>query len=138
MSRLLTKIVIFSYFKYALILLLGLFLLISFGQGLNAQSSDAVAIRVLSNPDHFSAGRWYKEQGFTGSPQSVTVDGYSGIRDGRTVYVNAANLTGTELYTNIYIISYNQDAERETTDIFSHIIANWKFNTNLPMLVLAK
>ena len=32
---------------------------------------------------------------------------------------------------NIYLISYNQEAERITMDIFSKIISHWRFNTNI-------
>ena len=92
---------------------------------------DAIAIRVIPNPQHLGALNWYKKQGFTGSPQSLTVDGYQAVRDGRSVYVNAANIENNQFYTNIYLISYNQEAESATVDIFSHILANWKFNTNL-------
>jgi hypothetical protein len=61
---------------------------------LGQTSADAIAIRVLPNNDyHYSALRWYKEKKFTGSPQSMLVDGYEAVRDGRTVYVNAANIT---------------------------------------------
>ena len=94
-------------------------------------SRDAIAIRVIPNPEHLSAGRWYAEQAFAGSPQSLIVDGYDAIRDGRTVYVEAANIDGSQLYTNIYLISYNQEAESVTADIFSKILSHWKFNTNL-------
>ncbi len=94
-------------------------------------SSDAIAIRVVPNPNNYSALRWYQEQDFTGSPQLLLVDGYQAIRDGRTVYVNAANVIGNELYTNIYIISYSQEAESATIDIFGHILSHWKFNTNI-------
>lgn len=94
-------------------------------------NSDAIAVRVLPNPNHYSALRWFKEQGFSGSPQSIIVDGYEGIRDGRTVYVNAANIVDNTLYTNIYLISYNQDSERSTVDIFSQILDHWKFNIEI-------
>ncbi|MFH1823035.1 MAG: MopE-related protein, partial [Patescibacteria group bacterium] len=111
-----------------------------------AQSKDAIAIRVIPNPNHISAQRWYGEQGFSGSPQAIIVDGYEGIRDGRTVYVNAANIlnptaaydpnnpdnpNGPQFFTNIYLISYNQQAEKSTVDIFGQIVSHWQFNTNL-------
>ncbi len=97
-----------------------------------ATSPDAIGLRVMPNSEHYSAYRWYNEQGFDGSPQSITVDGYEAVRDGRTVYVNAANVSvSSDLYTNIYIISYNQSAETATTDIFGQILSHWKFNTNL-------
>jgi hypothetical protein len=93
-------------------------------------SSDAIAIRVLPNPNHYSASLWYKLQGFSGSPQSILVDGYEAVRDGRSVYVNAANVQDGKLYTNIYLISFNQEAEGATMDIFAQILDRWKFNTN--------
>lgn len=97
-----------------------------------AASSDALALRVVPNPKHYSALSWYKQQGFSGSPQSVVIDGYEGVRDGRTVYVNAANVPdGVTMYTNIYLISYNQDSEESTVDIFGQILKYWKFNSNL-------
>lgn len=107
------------------------FLFFSFG--VNAEvSPDAIAIRVIPNPEHYSPVRWYMDQGFTGSPQSLLVDGYEAVRDGRSVYVNAANLGDDGgMYTNIYLISYNQDVEDVTLDIFGQILAHWKFNSNL-------
>ena len=102
-------------------------------------SPDAIAIRIIPNPDHYGISRWYSQQGFKGSPQSLTIDGYEALRDGRTVYVNAANIndkgtiniTDDELYTNIYLISYNQEAEAATKSILDQIITHWKFNTNI-------
>jgi hypothetical protein len=103
-----------------------------------SDDKDAIAIRVIPNSQNYSPQRWYKDQGFKGSPQSLTVDGYEAIRDGRTVYVNAANVVDTDndgqpdkLFTNIYLISYNQEAEKETIDIFAQILEHWKFNTNI-------
>jgi len=92
---------------------------------------DAIAIRVIPNPSGYSALRWYQDQGFSGSPQALSVDGYEAIRDGRTVYVDAANVVIPNLYTNIYLISYNQDAEPATITIYNKLIANWNFNSNL-------
>src|SRR3989339_587398 len=96
-------------------------------------AGDAIALRVIPNPEHYSAARWYREKKFTGSPQSLLVDGYEAVRDGRTVYVNAANVNAAanQFFTNIYLISYNQQAEDSTVDIFGRILESWKFNTNL-------
>lgn len=113
-----------------------LFFIFYFGKA--STSSDAIAIRVISNPEHYSPIRWYTEKGFNGSPQSLVVDGFEAVRDGRTVYVNAANPTDTDnngtldkLYTNIYLISYTQDSESATVDIFGQILSHWKFSTNI-------
>lgn len=99
-------------------------------------SPDAIAIRVMPNPDHFSPISWYNRNvNIKGAPQSLIVDGYEAVRDGRTVYVNAGNLSEDSddavLYTNIYIISYNQEAESDTKDIFGQILNYWKFNIEL-------
>jgi hypothetical protein len=102
-------------------------------------SSDAIAIRVMPNPGHLSPLRWYSENvDIKGAPQSLVVDGYQAVRDGRTVYVNAANIVdngGDGIYenyfSNIYIISYNQDADQATMDILGQILDHWKFNVNL-------
>jgi len=97
-----------------------------------AVSPDAIAIRVMPNTDHYSPLLWYeKNVKLKGSPQNLIVDDYEAVRDGRTVYVNAANISGTNFYTNIYIISYNQEAENPTIDIFGQILTHWKFNTNI-------
>lgn len=123
--------------SYSLGLLAFLAISVAFVFGMQAQAqnqADAIAVRILPNPENYSIERWYREQGFVGSPQSLTVDGYEAIRDGRTVYVNAANITGTNpytLYTNIYLISYNQNSAAQTADILGRIVSQWKFNNNL-------
>jgi len=93
--------------------------------------SDAIAVRIVPNPNHYSVYRWYDSQGFKGSPQALVVDGYEAVRDGRTVYVNAANVKNKSIYTNIYLISYNQDPSPKTVDILGQIVKNWKFNGDL-------
>ncbi|MDD5527982.1 MAG: putative Ig domain-containing protein [Patescibacteria group bacterium] len=127
--------------------------------------SDAIAVRVIANPQHYSPLAWYKSKGFTGNPTPLVVDGYQAIQDGRTVYVNVANVAyaciatkqscastidckakcpssfgglpfignsySSTVYTNIYLISYNQNAGADTVTIFNKILSNWKFNTNL-------
>lgn len=98
-----------------------------------SDEADVIAIRILPNPNHYSAARWYQSQNFQGSPQSLLVDGYDAVRDGRTVYVNAANvdLPSQTIYTNIYLISYNQSPDYGTVDVLGQIIKNWRFNSNL-------
>jgi hypothetical protein len=142
-------------------------------------SRDAIGLRIVPNPEHFSPLQWYnKNITVKGAPQSLMVDGYEAVRDGRTVYVNAAKILRVnrcitnpaivcqndnqcgqgnpsetrapeflvptayaagecqassipELYTNIYIISYNQDPEAATTDIFGQLLQYWKFNIDV-------
>ncbi len=108
-------------------------LLVKEGRAQTDDQSDAIGIRIIPNPNHLSISRWYESQGFTGSPQALTVDGYEAIRDGRTVYINTAQILpdSKTIYTNIYLISYNQDQSKLTTDILGQIIAHWKFNDNI-------
>lgn len=100
-------------------------------------SNDAIAVRIVENPNHYSSARWYQLQNFQGSPQTLQVDGYEAIRNGRTVYVNAANVvdsnndgTPDAFYTNIFIISYTESQRADTPDIFGQLLKNFKFNTN--------
>jgi hypothetical protein len=99
-----------------------------------SDSSDAIAVRIIPNPNHYSISRWYASQGFSGAPQDLTVDGYEAVRDGRTVYVNATNVEGKNIYTNVYLISYNQNSTDKTVDILGQIISHWKFNSNVGIL----
>ncbi len=102
-------------------------------------SPDAIAVRVLPNAKHYSVLTWYQRNDFKGSPQNLTVDGYDAVRDGRTVYVNAANLDDNgNFYTNIYVISYNQQAENQTMDIFGQMLSHWKFNAGLNTAQITK
>lgn len=133
--------------------------LLSQAQGNNIISRDAIGLRVSPNPEHYSPFDWYnKNIKIKGAPQFLIVDGFEAVRDGRTVYVNGAKIarvnrcagtttvcqsnadcsgvrcdasTTPELYTNIYIISYNQEPEPATTDIFGQLLQFWKFNPDI-------
>ena len=99
-------------------------------------SGDAIGIRIAKNPDYLTPAAWYRSQGFTGSPSETIVDGYRAVQDGRTLYISAPNAQETNfvrdnLYSNIYIVSYNELATPETVDIFNQIIENLSFNTNI-------
>jgi hypothetical protein len=130
----------FKLNKFKFLILLCLFLsfpLFAWPSSLRAQESDAIAVRIIENPNHYSSARWYQLQNFQGSPQSLQVDGYEAIRNGRTVYVDAANVVDTNndgtpdaFYTNIFIISYTQSQQADTPDIFGQLLKNFKFNTN--------
>ena len=69
--------------------------------------------------------------GFTGSPSATTVDGYEAVTDGNTTYVAATNVTSAgTIYPNIYAISYTENAQSESEEIFGQILDNWSFNAN--------
>jgi len=106
------------------------------GGGQCVGSSDAVGIRVLANPEHYTVSDWYREQSFPqGSPAGTEIDEYTALRDGRTVYVNAPNNyepTGVNvIFTNVYLLSYNERAHDDTVEIFNQMLNNWRFGINI-------
>ncbi len=119
-----------KYLLISIILLSSLIIYLSVP--LLAQEGDAIGIQVRANPDRYSALRWYTDvKHFEGAPQSLMVDGYEAVRDGRTVYVNAGNFDNNNFYSNIYLISYSQAAFPRTIDVFADMLKHWTFNTNL-------
>jgi len=99
-------------------------------------SSDAIGIRALANPQHYTTDAWYQKQSFPkGAPQHIAVDGYGGLRDGRSVYIGAPNLympaSTNTLFSNIYLLSYNESAHSDTIDIFNQLLSNWRFGISI-------
>lgn len=101
-------------------------------QGLGLKQ-DGIGIRIVSNPQHLSPEEWYESRGFRGTPSALLVDGYPAIKDGTTVYVAATNRpqgsTG-KIYSNIYLISYNDGAKPVTVQIFEQMVKYLTFNIN--------
>ncbi|MFH1366407.1 MAG: carbohydrate binding domain-containing protein, partial [Patescibacteria group bacterium] len=100
------------------------------------EKKDAIGLRIYANLEGLSAMNWYKQNiENPGAPQSLSVDGYQAVRDGRTVYVGATNIdydvAPPQIYNNIYLISYNDEASSETINIFNQMLTNWHFNTNI-------
>ncbi len=93
---------------------------------------DLISIRVYRNAQRLAPEDWYRVVvPNPGTPQSVTIDGYSAVRDGRTVYVSAQNIAITDVYPVVYVLSYNDTASQTTQNIFNQLLQNLKFNTNL-------
>jgi hypothetical protein len=124
---------------------------------------DIIGVRIYSNKQNKEPLTWYRDNVINASSNvtPITVDGYRGIRDDRTVYVEAANLvelakkckdgtaegsacnfnedcpdggrciTPKQFYTNIYVIAYNQNAAAETQNIFDQMLEKWIFNKNI-------
>ncbi|MDO8668894.1 MAG: LamG-like jellyroll fold domain-containing protein [Candidatus Buchananbacteria bacterium] len=105
--------------------------------------SDAVGIRVVANDNHYSPLVWYRENfdpTRQGNPQSLTVNGYEAIKEGRTIYANAINVepdtagpdgrptNARALYPNIYLISYSEGADSDTQNIYAQMAQFMKFN----------
>ena len=96
-------------------------------------STDAIGLRIFANSKHLTSRSWYDSQSFLqkGGGQNIVVDRYDGIKDGRSVYVSAANLAENNLYTNIYLMSYNENSSSDTQEIFQRLLEKWHFNTNV-------
>jgi len=124
----------------------------------NDGSPDVIGVRVEKNPDHLPPLKWYTANvPRPAAPAIISMDGYTAVRDGRTIYTNAANWTGhcsdngslcsesnncstgascnltKSFYTNIYLISYNNGAGKNTQDIYTQMMNNWRFNYNLDL-----
>ena len=100
---------------------------------LPSPSTDAIAVRVYDNAEFLSPAVWYNRNvPSSGSPQSIEINGYQGIKDGRTIYVSAALQDSGSAYTsNIYIMSYNKDAAADALTIYGELLDNWRFTINL-------
>jgi cysteine-rich repeat protein len=107
-------------------------------------NKEVIGIRVFKNTDHYSPVEWYRavfDPQHQGNPSSLIVDDYQAIREGRTTYVSAADASdkktdGTasdstnnaQLYTNVYLISYSENANQDTLDIYNQLVDNLRFN----------
>jgi len=101
---------------------------------------DLIGLMVYNNFDHLTPLEWYRANvSNPGSPGALNIDGYQAIRDGRTVYVNAVNADFGQgdirstpyLFSNIFLVSYNNNATPETLNIIGQLVNNWQFNTNV-------
>jgi hypothetical protein len=104
---------------------------------------DVVGIRIYTNKDNKYPAQWYNDNVINPSSniENTTIDGYQAVRDGRTVYVSAANVIKSDttpatykVYTNMYVIAYNENAAPETANILGQMVENFNFNTNLRIL----
>ena len=61
------------------------------------ETGDVIGLKVFNNPRHLSVLSWYKDpnEGVPnpGNPSSFVIDNYYALREGRTTYVGATNLT---------------------------------------------
>lgn len=97
-----------------------------------ADYDDAIAIQVYKNEDFLNPAVWYAQNvPNPGSPQSIIIDGYPAVRDGRTVYVSAAYNRGGSYTAYMYLMSYNQNAASDVVEIYDQLLDNWRFTTNL-------
>lgn len=93
-------------------------------------SGDAIGVRIATNEDYLNPSAWYTQQGFAGDPTLEEYDGFEALRDGRTVYIAGPNLSGTTLYPNMYVISYNEGASESLIDVFDQVVKHMALATN--------
>ena len=97
----------------------------------------AIGVQVFRNQNRLDPLTWYQSQDFRqGSPRSTTVDGFTGLEEGSSVYVSAPNYVHANptpsAYVNIYLLSYGQGSDADTIEIAKRLRANWQFMANLP------
>jgi hypothetical protein len=108
----------------------------------NDNSGDMISLRIFENPEALPAGIWY--QRYAPNPASSTApmkidcqndwNGefcYVGAKDGTTVYVGASNVADSNIYNNVYVLSYSKNANEATKNIYSQMIALLRFNFGL-------
>ncbi len=120
--------------------------------GKDDRSSDAIALRIYTNPENISAREWFKRYvpnfGEKAEPTDIKLGCatdpsaynseicYYGVKDGNTIYLSGGNLTGSGtskiLYNNIYVLAYNVGANSQTVNIMAQMLNNLQLNTNAP------
>jgi hypothetical protein len=94
--------------------------------------SDAIGIRIMTNNNHYSPYYWYTNT-FNGGQEikGLNIDDYSAVSEGRTVYANATDInttTPSNIFGDIFLMSYSQGADGGTTNIYNQMVSNWRFN----------
>lgn len=104
---------------------------VTLAQAQTVGQGGAVGFKILPNPEHLSPSEWYDRyipSENRGTPEEIEIDGYQAVKDGRSIYVNAANVVGNTVYTNIYVISYDgNDPDGTTYEIFRRILETLNF-----------
>jgi len=98
----------------------------------SASGLDAIGLRIYHNPNHASAEGWYSSRDFLqGSPRNTVINGYPAVVDGRTTYIHFTDINNGNILSYILVLSYNQDAQSSTIDIYHALLDGLRFNTNI-------
>lgn len=111
----------------------------------NDKNGDAIGLQIFSLKQEDSESGfvetnlkdWYtKTKGFEtlGDMKETTVAGYNALTDGNNYYILALNYdpaSAEQVYSNVYLLSINPNAQPETREVFSRILKNLNFNINL-------
>ncbi|KKW44342.1 MAG: hypothetical protein UY95_C0030G0006 [Parcubacteria group bacterium GW2011_GWA2_56_7] len=93
---------------------------------------EALGVRVASNVHYEPPEVWFENQDFVGAPAPETLDGFSGVRDERTLYISAPNLptdtlNSSKIYPNMYAVAYSEGATESTQNIYGQMLESWSF-----------
>jgi cysteine-rich repeat protein len=108
------------------------------------KNDDVIGLQVFNNNGdnkgenkRLTAVEWYTKR-FPNAqpPQPITIAGYDGVSDGSNYYVNAMNVVknpagSVTVYSNIYVMSINPDAEASTRQVFTELLNSLEYNTNI-------
>ena len=107
-------------------------------------ADDVIGVRVYENggdytnyPESYINGiltpaDWYfANVPNPGNPQSISIDEYPAVQDGRTIYLGGTNLAGGRLRSYIYVISYNEGAQDNTIEIIQRLLETLQLNANI-------
>lgn len=103
----------------------------------NSINRDVIGLQILTNPDRLSARDWFVEKfGNADGLQQMTIAGYDAVTDGASVYINALNKPDvanpeTTIYSNIYLLAINPDAQSNTRSVFEALLNSLRFNINI-------
>ncbi|MBI5728148.1 MAG: Ig-like domain-containing protein, partial [Candidatus Magasanikbacteria bacterium] len=95
---------------------------------------DAIGFEIFRNQEKKDIAAWYRaifKNDNQNTPEPLTVNGYPGIRDGRTVYVNALNIQGSDVMMQVHLLSYGLGASDDTITIARQLEQNWRFTTSV-------
>lgn len=98
----------------------------------NPDTIDIISIRMLGNFKHQSIRDWYDKKFPETAGQGVlkTIDGYEALEVGATTYIAASNISGGQIYTNVYLVAHNVGASPSTVEVYNQLLDNFKFNQN--------
>jgi hypothetical protein len=108
----------------------------------NDNAADAISMRIFENPEHLPPDIWYQRYAPYSTSNLPIIESdcmtddfgsycYQAVQDGTSVYISAANINSTNVYNNIYLLSYSGNANQATVNIYNQLVQFMKFNMNI-------
>ncbi len=106
----------------------------------------------FKNNDYLTPGDWFKvKYGESAGQGSFEVGGYPALREGRSTYVGATDVacaagcvvdevgecagscgeSPRRVMTNMHLLSYSENADSKTQNIYNQLLKNWEFNVGI-------